>query len=798
MLVLTSWLLVPAFLAAGIVLYGYWRGRNRLWVLLPLLFLYLGAAWAGYDCKKWEERERTIEELSLDFVEADGRVSSFEEKNGSLQIVLKNTKVWKQETCYLVPSLMVSVKLLGEPGTDTLLYPKRTGDNQDISLHLGQLIKVKGEVQPFSSARNPGEFDSKGYYKGLGIDGRFLGKELEILDPREDPLLDGIRQVREWGRSLLYKYTSKDDAGVLTAAVLGDTGGLPEDIKSLYQKNGISHLLAISGMHMSFLGLSFYRILRKTGLGLGSAGLAGAVLVVLYGILTGSGPSVVRAVIMMSVAFLASYLGRTYDLLTSASLALLLLGLKSPMLLMNGGVQLSFGAVYAIGGVSPILEKWLGKKRFLSGAISTGVAVQMVTMPITLYHFFQIPFYGLFLNLLLIPLMDWVVCSGIGIIFLGNFSPLLGIGAAGTGHYILAFYEWICKSMEGLPGYSLTFGRPEFGRLAAYGLILFAGLACLKVWEEYEGKRTGENKEEKKKRSFYGLKVLFLAGMYCFCILFLKPGSVKGLETVFLDVGQGDGILLRTGRSAVLVDGGSSSKKSLGKYSLEPCLKSMGVPVIHFAFVSHGDQDHLSGVAYLLENCEDIKIENLMLPYHGREEEEIKKLEELAKRRGTKVIYVAGGDQVQVEDLLITCLYPGIEDRPETTNEESEVLKMDYGNCRMLFTGDMEERGEKELLERPGERKMLADVNVLKVAHHGSKSSSGEAFLDAIKPRWAVVSYGVGNSYGHPHQEVLDRLKERETEVFKTGEGGAIMMWTDGEKIRFESFVDGEKFSRYN
>ncbi|WP_349944404.1 ComEC/Rec2 family competence protein [Lacrimispora sp. BS-2] len=789
MLVLTSWLLIPAFFAAGVVLYGYWRGRDRLWVLLPLLFLYLGAAWAGYDCKRWKERERTIEELSAGYVEAEGRISSFEEKNGSLQIVLKENRVKKQDISCRVSRLMVSVRPLDL---------QSIGDNGNKRLRLGQLIKVKGEVQPFSPARNPGEFDSKAYYQGLGIDGKFIGKELEILDLREAPLLDGIRQAREWGRSLLYKYTSKEDAGVLTAAVLGDTRGLPEDIKSLYQKNGISHLLAISGMHMSFLGLSFYRILRKTGMGLGGAGLAGTTLVVMYGILTGSGPSVVRAVIMMSVAFLAAYLGRTYDLLSSTSLALLFLGLKSPMLLMNGGVQLSFGAVYAIGWAGPLLETWLGKKNFLSGAISTGAAVQIVTMPITLYHFYQIPFYGLFLNLLLIPLMDWVVCSGIGVIFLGSFSPLLGTAAAGTGHYILAFYEWICKSMEGLPGYSLTFGRPEPGRLAAYGLILFAGMSALNIWKEYEEHRAGENKDEKKRRTSYGLKVLFLAGMYCFCILLLKPGPVNGLEAVFLDVGQGDGILLRAGRSAVLVDGGSSSKKSLGKYSLEPCLKSLGVPVIHFAFISHGDQDHLSGVAYLLENSEDIKIENLMLPYHGREDEAIKKLEELARRRRTKVKYVAGGDWVQVEGLRITCLYPGIEDRPETTNEESEVLKIDYGNCRMLFTGDMEERGEKELLERAGERLLLAEVNVLKVAHHGSKYSSGEAFLDAVKPRWAVVSYGVDNSYGHPHQEVLDRLKERGTEVFKTGEGGAIKMWTDGERIRFESFVDGEKFSRYN
>jgi len=169
--------LIPAFLAAGIVLYGYWRGRNRLWVLLPLLFLYLGAAWAGYDCKRWEERERTIEELSGGYAEAEGRISSFEEKNGSLQIVLKKNKVWKQESCYSVPNLMVSVKLLGEQGRDIPLYPPRTGDNKDINLRLGQLIKVKGEVQLFQSARNPGEFDSRGW----GLTEGFLGRSWRFL-----------------------------------------------------------------------------------------------------------------------------------------------------------------------------------------------------------------------------------------------------------------------------------------------------------------------------------------------------------------------------------------------------------------------------------------------------------------------------------------------------------------------------------------------------------------------------------------------------------------------------------------
>lgn len=815
---MTSWLLIPAFLAAGIVLYGYWRGRNRLWVLLPLLFLYLGAAWAGYDKGRWREREEKTERMLGNYVEVQGKVAALEEEHGALRITLKGNQVWEygnggrtEASPIQLPGLLVTMK--------TSLPMKK------LTLRLGQTVRIRGEIQPFSQARNPGEFDSKAYYQAQGLDCRLLGEELVMIDPHQAPVAQRLHLIREWGKEILYRYGEEEDAGIFTAAVLGDKRGVSKEIKTLYQKNGIAHLLAISGLHMSFVGIFLYRILRKAGLGYGGAGLAGMVLIFLYGLLTGGGPSVMRAAMMMSTGFLASYLGRTYDLLSSASLALLFLAFQSPLLITQGGFQLSFGAVFAIGWGSPVIADWIGKEKPLAAAVSASFAIQVVTMPVLLYHFYQIPLYSIFLNLLVIPLMGGVLCSGFGTIILGSLSPVMGVFAAGTGHYILALYEFLCRKVAALPGDSLTTGRPGAARMTAYGLLLMVGLVSLTLTGKNQGKADGEEgaetakeegngtkrekkkEKEKKKRqkqkqglrgSSYLGKLLILFAMYCLCILFFRPDPVHGLEALFLDVGQGDGILLRTERYAVLVDGGSSSKKSLGEYTLEPCLKSLGVSVIHYAFISHGDLDHLSGVEYLLDSCDDIRIENLMLPYHGREDKSLIRMADLAKKRGTKVRYLAGGERIQIGRLGIACLYPNIWDVPENTNEESEVLKMDYGNCHMLFTGDMGEAGEERLLQRPMETRLLGEVNVLKTAHHGSRYSSSQAFLNAIKPRWAVISYGEGNSYGHPHEEVLERLENQKTEVLKTGVSGAVKMWTDGEMVRFTSFIDGDGFSRYN
>ncbi|WP_313073032.1 DNA internalization-related competence protein ComEC/Rec2 [Lacrimispora sp.] len=788
MLALTSWFLIPAFFAAGMILYGYWRGRDTRWVLLPLIFFYLGMVWSCKYERGWERREEIAGSLSKTYVEAKGKITSLEEADGTLKITLKDNQVWKlgykgkrSADSFSVKGLMVSVKedSKNEKGGDSTRFK---------NLLVGQIILVKGEANLFSRARNPGEFDSKSFYQVMDLDMKLYGEDIVIVDSRKDPILEGIRQVKLWIIGIFYRLTGEKEAGIFVAAVIGDKEGIPKEINDLYQKNGIAHLLAISGMHMSVIGLFFYNILRKMGLSYGISGSISSVLVILYGILTGGSPSVERAVIMMVIAFLASYLGRTYDLLSSAALALILLAVKSPLILMQGGVQLSFGAVFAIGGIMPLMVKWVGDERPFVRVISASIAIQMITLPVVLYHFYQLPLYGLFLNFIAIPLMDAVVYSGLAVIFIGSVCPILGTAAAGLGNYILIFYEFACGQISKLPYYNLTFGRPNPQRIVAYIFFLVALFFLLSITTNPKPKKT-EEKSNSPSISI-SLRLILLFSFYGICILLFKPAPVSGLEANFLDVGQGDGILLRTGTSAVLIDGGSSSKKTLGKYTLEPCLKNLGVSVIDYAFVSHGDLDHISGVRFLLEESKDIKITTIMLPYHGKEDEKIKELEVLANKRGTKVKYLAGGEELRVEGLKISCLYPSIEDVPEDVNDQSEVLKMDFGDCHMLFTGDMGEKGEMKLLERS--KKELSVINVLKTAHHGSKYSSCAPFLDAVSPRFSIISYGENNTYGHPHKEVMERLEERDVRVFETAKSGAIRLWTDGSNIQFTGFVDEE------
>ena len=750
--------------------------------------------------------------------------------------------------------------------------------------------------------RNPGEFDYGLYLKSLSIaseealsryrNGGLLASGL--------PYFSQLGALRSLCAELLTELFSEKDAGILRALLLGDRSAMDEDVRQLYQSQGIAHLLAVSGLHLSIIGMGFYKLVRRAGAGTGLSGLVSGFLVISYGVFTGSAGSALRAVCMLLIRFLSIRLGRSYDTLSALSLSAFLLAFARPYLLLSSGFQLSFGAILAICFGEAVchacekerafhLEAETGKgqvRKHLRGlritkagrlpsvlkTLLTGLSIQLFTLPIILTHYFTFPLYAFFLNLLVIPLMGAVVGSGLLALFFGLLShgcavlcefpfvpgaesfqtgaavlpflktllETLAKGAGGAAHYILAFYEYLCGRTAGLPLSSLAPGQPSAFRLLLFtaGLsLLFAGFwssrgrSCAlqaKKNSSFWGKgfgpfsgfvRKGSHRTEGRKRTGAGKLAAFFAGWGFLCFVsFLQPHQT-GLTVTAIDVGQGDGFLIQGGGRAFLIDGGSTSEKELGKYTLRPVLLSQGITQLNGVFVSHSDADHISGLLYLLEEAPEIRVERLFLPKAAKADESYGELKRLflsqgggtGSGEGPGIFYLEEGMRLQLsEGASLSCLYAGREQAPEA-NMHSPVMLLRYGAFSMLFTGDMtkgdealfakafrRQKAEETAKEkaagegmRTGEGNSLpGGLTVYKAAHHGSKTSNTDAVLKLFYPRYALFSYEAGNSYGHPHREVTERFQRYGTELLKTGESGAITLWTDGERLRIRRFLE--------
>lgn len=803
---------ILAGILSGVLWYcikGKSSGKPMVW------FLLLFCCILGYLRMSYANRERPwegyLEETRGRTVEIQGQIREIAEKEKVYGLTLSRcTMIWRTKT-YEMSDLLVYVE-----------KEEFERYEEQIIVRLGMRVSLRGKPEKPEAARNPGEFNFKKHYQSLGIYYQIFGEDFYVLDETYQSYQDGLYRLRLMAKGRLEQLCEPEDLGIFQAAILGDKSSLDENMQELYQRNGIAHLLAISGLHISLMGLGVYRILRKLGAGYGVAGGLGSWLIVSYGMLTGASASVVRAVAMVLVYMLAEYLGHCYDMLSAASLAGILLLLKSPYLILQVGFQLSFGAVFAIGGLVPWLSCRLKPRNRVAKSLLPGISIQLVTYPIILYHFFQYPIYGIFLNLMVIPLMQYVILSGVLGIFLGAVYPVAGRFALGSGHYVLKLYAWLCRALDNIPGSNLVIGRPEVWQIVLY-YILLGGV----LWWVYTNSSLGRQQIDERKKTdrekrwqmikkagrrerwgmMKGAGFLQWTGFgvgCCCCFFLLWRIPVRGLQVTCLDVGQGDGICIQTNQAVILVDGGSSSKKDLGKYSLEPYLKSRGISQIDYAIVSHGDTDHTSGLEYLLEENGAIQIKHLVLPWLGKEDSSYDRLTELMKEHGGDVHWMKSGEQIKSKKLLITCLYHGDEKTKSDINEHSLVLQLEYGQFEMLFTGDMGRNGELNLLESghlgkgwggkgetgTGESiDKTGKIRVLKVAHHGSKYSSCEEFLQEINPGYAIISYQEDNSYGHPHKEVLERLEKQNIRVWKTAESGAVTFYTKGAGAWVEEMI---------
>lgn len=732
---------------------AYVQKRDRLPAFFVLFLL-------GYGCGFFRmegEQGKTAKEMAI--------LENHEGKTLLLEGVVKEISDRENGQRLLLSECTVRE---GQKNTEVISGgPKRFYVYMDkgADLKTGMTICTVGEGKAPERGRNPGAFDYRLYCKSRGICGIFYGQEAEILNSGYDRFREGIRSMRMLLERQLDRISEGTDKGILKAVLLGQRGDLDEEMYALYQKNGISHLLAISGIHMSIIGMGMWKAFRAGGLGYPAAGAVSWGLLLIYGCMTGFGPSVVRALWMMGISFLASVCGRTYDLPSAMCVPAAGLLLLRPYLLTQASFQLSFLAVGAVFFPGGFLIRRLSADGIYQGLLISA-SIQAVTAPVILFHSFEFPLYGVILNLLVIPLMTYVVVSGgMGLAFSAVWLSG-GRALLGGAHYILKVYEISGELVQRLPGASLVLGRPSGIQIICFYMGILAGV-----------RMSGR----------YGKRCLLL---WAASLMFLFPVHSAGLSVTFLDVGQGDGIFLQAHGKNMLVDCGSSGEKELGENCLVPFLKSRGISRLDTVVVSHGDWDHISAIRYILEAPEpEISVKRLMMPKAGEGQEIYMALETLAKKHGAAVVYAKSGDEFSGflgKDVKITCLHPGEGKACENRNEESLVLEIRCGGFGLLLTGDVEEGGERAMEK---DRK-LAPVTVLKAAHHGSDTSSKEEFIRAVNPLYVVLSYGEGNRYGHPAPDVVERLLRNGARILKTAEMGAIEVRTDGKRMKVSGWLD--------
>ena len=712
----------------------------------------------------------------------------------------------------------------------------------DDEIEIGSKINGSGIVREYMTATNYGQFDQKSYEYSKG-NILFLTKvKINHIQKPVFPLRNYLAKINEYIGKQYDARLNESDASLAKAMVLGDKASLDQDILKLYQRNGIAHLIAISGLHIAMFGGVFYSLVRRISGSFKIAAGIGIAFIILYGMLTGLSGATVRAMIMLIMAIIADLFGRKYDSVTAISVALFIMLIDNPNIAGQAGFMLSFGAVTGIAVIYPVMKEELtlrfskvygvlngkhhntdknrtsknqatrkdiasnkttknktaweniagngitkrtieknrtvcGKIMFIIAKTADGllvsICVNLMILPVIVYYYYEVPVYGVLLNIVVVPLMSVLLLALVGLGITGAFSDIFGIPAMACSYIagiIFRCYEILCKLTDKLPYNTMCFGRPKIGWIIFYYVLL----ALMLIFT-------------KKKRAVWAVYTLPF-----WVMLLIMPFFSKGLIVNMFDVGQGDGIYIKTPNNCnILIDSGSSSKKKVGDYIVKPGIKYYGAKRLDYVIVTHSDYDHYSGVMELL-TAPDIEIGNFVLPAVNNPDDGYNELIKAADLKGCNIYKLQTGDRLVFDEVTFLCLNPEKKSY-EDKNRSSIVLWMNYREFDMLFTGDMDSYIEKKILESPAFAAGLNDGNkleVLKVSHHGSDTASSEEFLRAVNAEISLISVGSKNKYGHPSPKVMERLSRCCGSIYETKDKGAIRINTDGKKYYIDTYIN--------
>lgn len=673
-------------------------------------------------------------------------------------------------------------------------------------LKIGNKTYLKGKIQQFEVARNKGNFDSKKYYLSIGITTKIAVKEYYVSDENYDFLRDKLCTLREYVVGMFSKLcdtNGKDKwlygnkAGIFSAILMGDKTELDQEIKDLYSLSGIAHILAISGLHISLIGMFLYSLLRKRFSFATSSALTIAV-VTLFAITSGMGIATIRAFVMFILKLIGEILGRKYDYITAISLSALILLADNPFIIINSGFQMSFCAMITITIIWPKVLYLINIKSQIANSIVFSLCIGIFMNPVIAYNYFQLPTYSFMLNIIVVPLLGIVVISAIAGSGMGFLSILMGKTALTPGCLILEVYTFLCENVLKIPGAVIVVGKPTIKIIVLYYMVIVFFLFCFTlVRKNYEkdcnikemidenGKKVISSQIILKKQRKFDFKIrLAVMGISILSGFFIYYTPSKGLDIQFMDVGQGDGIFIKADDgTTITIDGGSSDVKNVAKYRMIPCIKASGTGVIDYAVITHADKDHISGIEEILNmNTENgLTIRNLVMPHVSYEDEAYDELLTAAKTKGIQVLYIKEGDTMKLGKVEIKCIHPDGKYISDNRNDYSTVLSLKYENFSALFTGDIPAEIEKSIIN-----KIDNNYTILKVAHHGSKYSSDMEFLKKVMPAYSVISVGEDNSYGHPGTETINKLKSLNSKILRTDLSGEIEIFSKENNMEID------------
>lgn len=642
-------------------------------------------------------------------------------------------------------------------------------------------MQIYGTLEIPSSQRNPNQFDYASFLRQRQIHWLLEAEELESVSQIKNESKDNfslILQLDKWRSAVLSdigQRMSGKSADYIKMMLFADRRNLSQSVMENFQEIGIIHLLSISGLHIQLLIGGLEWILLRIGVTRERVPFLFVLLLPIYGTLAGWGTSVFRAVCQSWLVYASRCVSHQMKGLDAWSVTLILACFLNSYQIYSAGFQLSYALSLTLLLISS--SKWYRRIPDRYTSFVTTAVLSLVSIPILSYHFFEFPWFSFIANLLFVPIFSWVVLPSLILLYMLSF---LFSGADLFGYLNslmdrgLLLVEWLVEKTSSLPGLTVVTGR-----LSWVGMVLvLIGLLFLFYAVE---------------KSFIHTKTLLTFGVICFIIGISSQRYSPAGKVVMLDVGQGDSILIKQpfGKMTAMIDTGGQQQFEKEEWQLReepysiaedvviPVLKSFGIHSVNQVILTHSDIDHAGA---LLEISESVTVEELVLTNGTLKDEYIFPVASQLAAGGTKIKTVeASLEQPLVLQSNMGVLWPF--SAGTGNNNDSIVLYGKIGTDTWLFTGDLEEEGERELMKAYP----FLQADILKVGHHGSRTSTSESFLKKISPRSVLISCGRNNWYGHPHEEVLQRLEEQKTEIWRTDQNGGIVYtyypWRNEERV---------------